>query len=150
MGEDWLECEVCVDGIRLEHVPEFKYLGWILDESGTDKAECSRKVASRRRVAGAIRSLVNARDLELECARILHESLLVPVPTYGSKTRIWREKERSRTVQMDNLRGLLDVRRMDKFPNAQIRQLCRVMKVFSEGSVMWKEWRMTELLRKFM
>ena len=36
-----------------------------LDESGTDGAECNRKVASGRRVASAIRSLVNARDLKL-------------------------------------------------------------------------------------
>ena len=26
-GEEGLEWEVCVDGMRLEHVPEFKYLG---------------------------------------------------------------------------------------------------------------------------
>ena len=30
-----------------------------------------------------MRSLVNARSLLLECARVLHESLLVPVLTYG-------------------------------------------------------------------
>ena len=62
-GEDGLGCDVCVDMIRLEHVSEFKYLGCVLDESGTDEAEWSRKVASVRRVAGAIRSLVNARSL---------------------------------------------------------------------------------------
>ena len=38
--------EVHVDGICLEHVSEFRYLGCILHESGTDGAECSRKVAS--------------------------------------------------------------------------------------------------------
>ena len=44
---------------------EFKYLGCVLDESSTDgAAECTRKVASGRRVAGAIRFLVNARDLQ--------------------------------------------------------------------------------------
>ena len=103
-------------------------MGCVLDESGTDEAECSRKVASGRRVAGAIRSLVNARSLQLECARVLHESLLVPVLTYGSEARIWREEERSRirVVQTDNLRGLLGIRRMDKAPNARIRQLCGV------------------------
>ena len=129
-GEKGLECEVCVDGIRLEHVSEFKYLGCVLDESGTDEAECSRKVASGRRVAGAIRSLVNARSLKLECARVLHESLLVPVLTYGSHTMIWMEKERSRIrdVHMDNIRGLLGFRRMDKVPNARIRQFCEVKK----------------------
>ena len=51
-------------GIRLEDVSKFKYLGCILVESRTDGAECSRKVEEcSRRVAGAIRSLVNARDL---------------------------------------------------------------------------------------
>ena len=41
---------------------------------------------------------------------------------------IWRDKERSRirAVQMDNLRGLLDIRRMDKVTNVRIRELCRV------------------------
>ena len=63
-------------------------MGCVLDESGTDKAECSRKVASRRRVVGAIRSLVNARSLQLEGARVLHESLLVPVLKYGIETMI--------------------------------------------------------------
>ena len=92
-GEEELECEVHVDGIRLEHVSEFKYLGCTLDESGTDEAECSMKVASGGRVASAIRSLVNARDLQLECARVLNESLLVPVLMYSSETMLWKEKE---------------------------------------------------------
>ena len=43
---------------------------WI--EAGTDGAECSNKVAKGRRVAGAIRSLVNARELQIECPRVLH------------------------------------------------------------------------------
>ena len=65
-----MECEVHVDGIRLEHVSKFKYLRCVLDKSGTDGAECSRKMASGRRVKGAIRSLVNARNLQLECASL--------------------------------------------------------------------------------
>ena len=52
--EEVLECEAYLDGIRLEHVSKFKFLGCVLDESGTDGAECSRKVASGRRAAGAI------------------------------------------------------------------------------------------------
>ena len=82
-----------------------------MDKSGTDRAEYSRKVASGRRVAVAIRSLVNAMDLQLECARVVHETLLVPVLKNGSDM-LWKEKERSRirAVQMDNLRGLLGIR----------------------------------------
>ena len=87
-----------------------------------------------KRLAGAIRSLVNARSLQLECIRVLHESLLVPVLVYGSETVIWREKETSRirALQIDNFRGLLGIRRMDKVPNAWIRQLCGVTKGVDE------------------
>ena len=53
-GDVLLEREVQVEGIPLEHVSEFKYLWCVLDESGTDGAQCSRKEASRRRVAGAL------------------------------------------------------------------------------------------------
>ena len=68
-------------------------------QSSTDESDYSRKVA------GVIRSLVNARRLELE--------LLVPDLMYGSEIIIWREKERSRirAVQID-LRGLVGIRRM--------------------------------------
>ena len=78
--EEGLECEVPVDEIRLES------LGYVLDESSTDGIGHSRKVASGRRVAGAIRSLVNVRDLEPECGKVMHETLLVPVLMYGSET----------------------------------------------------------------
>ena len=45
---------------------------------------------------------------------------------YVSETMLWKEKERSRVkvVQMDNLRGLLGIRRMDRVLNAWIRELC--------------------------
>ena len=59
-----------------------------MDESGTHGVKCSRKVASGRKVAGAIRSLVNAMDLQLECGRVLHKTLLVSVLMYASETML--------------------------------------------------------------
>ena len=144
--------EIHVDGIHLEHVSEFKYFEYILDETGTDGTECSRKVTTRGRVSGAIRSLANTRDLQLECARVLHETLLVPALMYDTEKMLWKEKERSRVkaVQMDNLRGLLGIRRMDRVFNAWIRELCGVMKVFSSDSAMWGGWRGIGLPRESM
>ena len=40
---------------------QFKYLGCVLDGSGTDGAECHKKMASKKKVVGAIGSLVNDR-----------------------------------------------------------------------------------------
>ena len=57
-GEEEFGCDVCVDGIRLEHASEFNIWGvfW------TNRVQM-RMVASLRRLAGAIRSLINARGL---------------------------------------------------------------------------------------
>ena len=61
---------------------EFKYFEYVLDEFGTDEEECCRKVGSGKRFG--------ARDLQFECARVLH----VPVLMYGSETMLWKEKKR--------------------------------------------------------
>ena len=121
-GEEELEGDVHVEGIRLGHVSEFKYLGCVLEESGTDGAECSRKVVSGRKVAVATRTLVNTMDLQYEFVRVLHETLLVPVLIYGSGIMLWKEKERSK--------GL--------------RKAC------SGGSPIWRGWRGIGLLRVSM
>ena len=65
-GEEGVECEVCMNRMRLDHVSQFKYIGCVLDKSGTDKVECCWKVASGRRIVGVIRSLVNDRGLSSE------------------------------------------------------------------------------------
>ena len=49
------------------------------------------QVQMRQSVVGAIRFLVNARVLQLECARILHEAFFVPVLMYGNETMLWKE-----------------------------------------------------------
>ena len=70
----------------------------------------------------------------------------MPVLMYSSEAMTWKERSRIRVVQMANLTGLLSIRRMDKVPNARIRELCGVAKelmVFSDGSAMWREWKMT-------
>ena len=59
----------------------------------------------------------------------------MPVLLYGSETMMWREKERCsiRIVQIDNLRGLLGNRRMNRLPNAQRRELYGVTKRVDEN-----------------
>ena len=50
-------------GARLEKVSNLKYLVFVLEKSSTCVPEFCGKGASRRKVAGAIISLVNARGL---------------------------------------------------------------------------------------
>ena len=61
-----------------------------MNESGTGYVDSFRKLASGRKVAGRIRSPVDARGLQLECARVLYDGLLIPVLLYFSETMILR------------------------------------------------------------
>ena len=58
MGFAWIK-------MWLEHVLEFKYLGFVLNEPYTGDTKCHSKVVSRRKAAGDIRSLDNARICSL-------------------------------------------------------------------------------------
>ena len=62
--------------------------------------------------------------------RVLHNALPVPILLYGSEAMIYRERKRFmiRGMQMDNLRGLFGIRRMNRVSNIRIRDLCRVVK----------------------
>ena len=62
---------------------------------------------------------------------------------YGSETLTWKGKEKYRikAVQVDNLKGFLGIRRMDRVPNARIRELCGgtkgVDERIDEGVLRW-------------
>ena len=62
-----------------KQVSEFIYLECNLSESRHIAVEYCMKVANGRKVAGAIKTLVNVRGLQLQCARVLYETLLMAV-----------------------------------------------------------------------
>ena len=70
-----------------------------------NRVQMGQSVVGRWRVEGGW-------DLQLKCARVLHETLLVPVLMYGSKTVLRKEEEifRIRAMQIYNLRGSLEPR----------------------------------------
>ena len=54
--------------------------------------QCHRKVVNGRRVADAIKFLVNAKSLQLECIRVLHKTLVMPVIMYGRDNDMEEER----------------------------------------------------------
>ena len=52
----------------------------------------------------------------------------------------WREKGKSRirAVKMGNLRGLVDIKRIDRMMNAQVTELCGLKKRVNDESVFLK------------
>ena len=84
-------------------------------EQVSDETECWRNFAGLWLMQG----ICSLRVL------VLHGTLLVPVLMYGSEKILWKDKRsRIRAIHMHNLRGLLDIRIMERVLNARIRVLC--------------------------
>ena len=66
-------CEISMDERQSEHLSEFEYLEYVLDESGTDGGECYKKLAI---FATVFRYFMNA---QLGSARTLPSCLFVLV-----------------------------------------------------------------------
>ena len=84
-------------------------------------------------------SLINTRVLQLKCAMVMYDAFLVSDLIYGSETMIQKGVQRFkiRGAQLDCLRGLLSIKRMD----VRISELCGVTKVvdkmIGEGAFLW-------------
>ena len=63
----------------------------------------------------------------LENNLLFHKKLLEPVLIYDNETMIWKERESSRirSVQMENLRALLGIRKMDSPEGTNKGVVCR-------------------------
>ena len=88
VNEENTQCQIILDCKQLEQVTEFKYLGYMLNEKGMNDTEYGKKVTSGKKVAGAIKPLVNAKRLSCEHNRVLNESMLLPVLMYDSKAML--------------------------------------------------------------
>ena len=90
----------------------------------------SKSVVGRWRLEGGYQVLLGLSLMLGVCSLSVLGScirLLMPVLMYGSGKMIWKKEERSRirAVQMDKIRSLLGIRRMDRVPNAWIREMYR-------------------------
>lgn len=66
----------------------------MVNDKGTDVDKCEKKVMKESKVAGEIKALVDTKEFNWECVKVLHESMLISFQMYGNKIReIKKEKE---------------------------------------------------------
>jgi hypothetical protein len=122
------ECDIRVNGRFIEVVDKFCYLGCMLSKDGTGSEEIDSRVMKGRSVSGAIKKLVKEKHLSIQCARALHEGVLLPTLLYGNETLSMYERDASRlqAVEMSLLRSAIGVTRRDRIRNENIREVCGV------------------------
>ena len=122
------ECGVMLDGVEMENVRVFKYLGSVLSKDGSLEEEVRERVQQGRKVAGSLKAVIRNRAVSMDVKRSLHDSIVVPTLTYGSEAWTMHEgyKSRVRAVEMSYLRGVCGVTWRDRLTNEEVKERCGV------------------------
>jgi len=109
---------------KTESCQEHKYLGVILDTSGTDDKEIRSRVIQARKCIACLNRILCSKDIRKERKLNIYNALIKSSLLYGSET--WRltenNKRRVEATEMDALRRSLRISRKKRIRNVTIRQ----------------------------
>ncbi|GBP68052.1 hypothetical protein EVAR_104012_1 [Eumeta japonica] len=96
-GESTTECDILIEGEKVEQVKEFVYFGSLFTNDGEHDTGIERRVNAENKI---------------------------PILTCGSENWVWQKKNGSRisAVEMRSLRSLCGVSRKDRCRNSDVRQ----------------------------
>ena len=141
-GEEHDEVDLEIDMENLKEVESFKYLGSVLNNSGSMEREIGNRIqagwTSWRKCAGVICD----KRMSMKLKRKIYTTVIRPALIYGAET--WtttnREEERLNVNEMHMLRWSCGVTRKDRVPNKNIQgslKVAEVRKKIMERRLMW-------------
>ena len=114
-------------GVDLERVSVFRYLGMDFGERGGMEEEIKHRISEGKKVLGALKGIWKRGGLSREIKVRLFEVICLSTVLYGCETWVLNAKVRKRleVLEMDGLRGVCSLRRIDRVRNERIKQLCK-------------------------
>ena len=113
---------VILKGEPLEEVDCFKYLGPQVAADGGFESDVVHRMNKGCRAWGALKSVLSNR-LGIKANKCLYEGVIVPTALYGAEAWRMRSAERRKVVlEMNCLRSLVGLSRMDRVRNKEVRR----------------------------
>ena len=117
--------EVKIGDDVIEQVDTMKYLGVMVSNDGSMEKEIEARIGNARRVIGGMNDAVFRRKELSESTKIkVVDATMIPVLMYGYETWSLTKKQQSKVqaIQMNVLRRIEGVNRLDRVRNADIRE----------------------------
>ncbi|KAF4649250.1 hypothetical protein FOZ61_001535, partial [Perkinsus olseni] len=113
-----------VDGVALEWVSSFSYLGCVISEDGGLEKEITNRIARARRNFNRIAPIWRSKDLSKNLKMATYSGVVVPALLYGAET--WnssvRDVERIRAFQLSCSRIILGWDKLEHHTRKEIRK----------------------------
>ena len=141
-GDD-KEMNVSLNNRRMEEVELYRYLGVDIANDGGMTEEVNHRIAESKKTWGALKVLWSKRHISTEAKVGMYEGIIEPGLLYGCE--VWslnvRDRKRLEAVEMNCLRNICGVRRIDRVSNVEIRKRCgknvSVSQRMDQGVLRW-------------
>ena len=119
--------DIKIEGGTLEEVEVYRYLGVDLTADGTMEKEVEHRITEARKAMGALKRVWGGRKISMQAKVGMTESIVDSTLLYGSEVWTlgqvaWKKME---ALEMDSLRSVCRLRRIDKVPNREILERCK-------------------------
>ena len=137
------EVNVNMNDRRMEEVETYRYLGVDVSSEGGMEEEVNHRITEARKAWGALKDVWKKRHISNEAKVGMYEGIIEPTLLYGCKTWVMKKRDRKRieAVEMNCLRNICGVRRIDRVSNAEIRRRCGksggVSQKMDQGVLRW-------------
>ena len=123
-----LHTNIELDGVKLEQVEYFQYLGSIMTEDNRCSAEVTNRIKKGAQFYHQVRNLLWDQQIPLTSKKVMYQAYFLPIMTYGLETCTINRRDSSRlqATEMKFLRTMLQKTRRDKVRNVKIRSEIQV------------------------
>ena len=87
---------VTINGVAVENVKEFTYLGAVFTNTYDDSPEIKRRIAIAKNATVALNKIWKDRSITLKTKLRLLNSLVFPIASYGSECWVLKKKDKKR------------------------------------------------------
>lgn len=125
IAEKKVTTNIHINGVKVQQVEDFEYLGVTIDETGKLEKEIGKRIENAMKVYHCLnRNFINKRVVSVKTKMNVYQAIYKPILTYGCET--WtlttQQKSRIQATEMKYLRRVKGVTKMDRIRNEKIRQ----------------------------
>ena len=137
------EVNISLNNRRMEEVETYRYLGVDVSSDGGMEEEVNHRITEARRAWGAMKDVWKKRHISREAKVGMYEGIIEPTLLYGCEAWVMKARDRKRVeaVEMNCLRNICGVRRIERVSNAEIRRRCgknvSVSQKMDQGVLRW-------------
>ena len=143
IGKDNKSLNLKINGKNIEQVETFKYLGVLINRTGTDELEIQKRLHSTSKLYFILKNtIIGKKEISHKTKITVYKTIYRPTLMFGSESWTLNESQKSRiqAMEMRYLRKVKGKTRMDKIRNEKIREDLEVESVTDKLEIQKLKW----------